>query len=128
MKIDLNKVKTLKEFRELIGDPNELWKIRDEWNVKRLKIGEWYRYDTSEFFESYRLKNKHLKKCKLVEISCLKNLGTVIFEDGTKTHILLEYLIPLNAVTVEELKKAKGKKFSLLDFIDLEAVNESQEA
>jgi len=64
--IKLEEIKTLKEFKEKIGDPQVNSEIRDEWNKKRLKIGKWYRYDTSSFIESYRLKRKHLHKCKLV--------------------------------------------------------------
>jgi len=66
--ISLEDVKTLKEFKEKIGDPQVNYKIRDEWNRKRLKIGEWYRYDTSSFIESYHLKRKHMYKCRLVYI------------------------------------------------------------
>ncbi|BCD61712.1 hypothetical protein NrS5_08 [Nitratiruptor phage NrS-5] len=60
-----------------------------------LNVGGYYKYNTSNFLNSYLYKKYHNKKCKLVYISPhISNYGEAVFDDGKKIPVLLEYLKP----------------------------------
>ena len=120
----LREIKTLEEFKKEIGDPQVNWRARDKWNLERLQVGEWYRYDTTNLYQYHPLKNKHMKKCKLVYISSLLgNYGEAIFEgEEEKFPVMLEYLVPLKVVSLDEVRKARGKNITLFDFVEEEVV------
>lgn len=92
------------------------FKERERILRERLKVGEIYRLNTKHLFDSSPLKKKHLEKCRLIYMSdVIGNYGECECEDGKVYPVLLEYLIPLEEVSINELIKEK-KKLNLFDF------------
>ncbi len=56
--------------------------------------GEIYKYDTSNFSTAYDLKQRHMQKCKLLELSeIVGNTALIEFMDGKREQVSAEYLV-----------------------------------